>query len=317
MMVEVVRRPSRCAARCTSSHWPVLILSGQMMARTSSSRISAAVPGRVPRPASFSCARNSRTDSPSVAAPCVTSERREGVDVHLGDRRLDRPADRLIGVAGVVGMDAALQADFGRAAIPRLDRAARDFLDGEIVRRAAQILVRAAFREGAELAAEIADVGVVDVAVDDVAHDVAADRAAQRVGGLRDVPVVGVARREQAHDVGVVEPFARCGTLDDACDAGIDAAGEHQRRRRRLGIARRPVIVAREAFGVAHAPHAGGDVGSQPVIGGAHIGGIDRQAVHQHLAGLRALAARARQSRATALRGSRDRASPARCRPSR
>ena len=143
-------------------------------------------------------------------------QRREGVDVHLGDDRLDRPADRFVGGAGVVGMDAALQADFRRAAIPRLDRAARDFLDGEIVGRAAQILVRAALREGAELAPEVADVGVVDVAVDDVAHDVAADRAAQRVGGLRDVPVVGVARREQAHDVGRGEPFARCGALDDA-----------------------------------------------------------------------------------------------------
>ena len=62
-----------------------------------------------------------------------------------------------------------------------------DLVEGEIVGRAAQVLVRAALREGAELAAEVADVGVVDVAVDDVAHDVAADRAAQRVGRARDV----------------------------------------------------------------------------------------------------------------------------------
>ena len=73
MMVEVVRSPSACAARATSTHCWVLILSGQMIARISSSRISAAVPGNVPRPASLSCARNSLSDRPSVAAPCVTS----------------------------------------------------------------------------------------------------------------------------------------------------------------------------------------------------------------------------------------------------
>ena len=44
-----------------------------MIARTSSSRISAAVPGSVPSPASFSSRRNVDSDSPSVAAPCVTS----------------------------------------------------------------------------------------------------------------------------------------------------------------------------------------------------------------------------------------------------
>ena len=230
------------------------------------------------------------------------------MDVHLGDDSLDRPADRLIGGAGVVGMDAALQAHFRRPAIPRLDRATRNFLDGEIIRRAAQILVRAAFREGAELAPVIADVGVVDVAVHDVTHDVATDRASQRVGGLRDVPVVGVARREQAHDVIRGEPFTRGGTLDNSCDAGIDAAGEHQRRRWRPGVAGRPVIVAREAFGVAHAPHAGGDVGSQPVIGGAHIGGVNWQAVHQAACRPPHSCGRVRQWRATALRGSRGRA---------
>ena len=34
----------------TESHWEVLILSGQSSARTSSSNISAAVPGNVPNP---------------------------------------------------------------------------------------------------------------------------------------------------------------------------------------------------------------------------------------------------------------------------
>ena len=73
MIVAVVRRPSACAASITWSHWSVAILSGQMTARTSSSRISAAVPGSEPNPASCSAARKSGTARPSVAAPCQIS----------------------------------------------------------------------------------------------------------------------------------------------------------------------------------------------------------------------------------------------------
>jgi hypothetical protein len=45
MIVAVVLTPRVWAVSTTSSHWAVVILSGQVMARTSSSRISAAVPG--------------------------------------------------------------------------------------------------------------------------------------------------------------------------------------------------------------------------------------------------------------------------------
>jgi hypothetical protein len=47
--------------------------------------------------------------------------------------------------------------------------------------------VHLALGEGAEPAAIGADVGVVDVTVDDVADGVAADVAAERVGGTGDV----------------------------------------------------------------------------------------------------------------------------------
>ena len=73
MIVAVVRKPSPCAAAITESHWSVTILSGQMTARTSSSRISAAVPGSEPNPASCSSARKSGTVRPRVAAPCQIS----------------------------------------------------------------------------------------------------------------------------------------------------------------------------------------------------------------------------------------------------
>ena len=73
MIVAVVRNPTRCAVSMTSSHWAVLILSGQITARTSSSRISAAVPGNVLRPASFRRTRYSSSGRFEVAAPCHTS----------------------------------------------------------------------------------------------------------------------------------------------------------------------------------------------------------------------------------------------------
>ncbi len=57
------------AVLTTSSHSAVFSLSGQMTARTSSSRISAAVPGKVLKPAALSCARNDPIGRPSVAAP--------------------------------------------------------------------------------------------------------------------------------------------------------------------------------------------------------------------------------------------------------
>ena len=45
-------------------------------------------------------------------------QRRKGVDVDAGRRLLDRAADPEIGGPGIFGMDAALQADLGRAALP-------------------------------------------------------------------------------------------------------------------------------------------------------------------------------------------------------
>ncbi len=52
---------------------PVLILSGQITARTSSSRISAAVPGSELGPAAFSSCRKSGRFRPVVLAPCQIS----------------------------------------------------------------------------------------------------------------------------------------------------------------------------------------------------------------------------------------------------
>src|ERR1700684_4123817 len=98
-------------------------------------------------------------------------------------------------------MDAALEADFGRASLPRFGRAAHDLIEGKVIRRAPQRLMRFAFGEGAERAAIGAHVGIVDVAVDDVADDIAADRPAKLIGCGDNALVIGVARCEQPYEL--------------------------------------------------------------------------------------------------------------------
>ena len=73
MIVAVVLRPSPCAVRITDSHSLTVTLSGQRIFRIGGSRISAAVPGRDPSPASTSLSRNASTGRPSVAAPWLIS----------------------------------------------------------------------------------------------------------------------------------------------------------------------------------------------------------------------------------------------------
>ena len=109
-------------------------------------------------------------------------ERREGMDVQVGQLGPDRVDDGGVVLARERRVDAALEADLGRAAIPRLAGAADDLLVRDEVRRAAQIRRQPALREGAEAAAEVADVRVLDVPRDDVADLVAADLPAQPVG---------------------------------------------------------------------------------------------------------------------------------------
>src|SRR6185369_9438229 len=87
-----------------------------------------------------------------------------------------------VGVAGETRMDAALHADFGRAALPGLPRPGGNLVQRQIVRAPAQVLAHLAFGEGAELTFERADIGVIDVARDDIGNDIAARVASQRVG---------------------------------------------------------------------------------------------------------------------------------------
>ena len=73
MIVAVVLSPRRCAERITDSHSSTVTLSGQRISRIGASRISAAVPGSEPSPASISLSRNAATGIPRVAAPWLIS----------------------------------------------------------------------------------------------------------------------------------------------------------------------------------------------------------------------------------------------------
>src|SRR3954451_22837092 len=101
MMVMFEFSPTEWAARWASSHSSVSILSGQRVARISSSRISAAVPGRVRRPAARG---RSRERGGRAAQPLEGAGERpaqplgalgdlqggEAVDVHVGRGGLHR-----------------------------------------------------------------------------------------------------------------------------------------------------------------------------------------------------------------------------------
>ena len=336
MMVAVLRRPTRCAARITSSHCCVLTLSGQMIARTSSQRISAAVPGSVRRPASRSCAEEGLQPDPERAGAVGDLERRERmhVDVRRGTPR--GLHDRQVGVAGVARVDAALQAHFRRPARLRLRHALADLGEVEVVAGAAQRARAAALGERAEPAGIGADVRVVDVAIDDVGDGVAVDRGPQRVGRrhhAREILAVGA---EQPLDLGL-RPGASRGSRDRArhrvaCSpaprAAAAAAGRCRDRVRppdQRGVARQrrgarpggPLRLAHVTAAVGATQHRGLQGGRQPAPRLARVGRHDREPFHQPAPGrARALLER-RRSPATAPRGSRGRASPARRRPSR
>ena len=191
--------------------------------------------------------------------------------MHIRNRRLDGAANAEIGLAGVIRMDAALKADFRRAALPRLGRAANDFLKSKVIRRAAQRLMLFALGKGAERAAVGADVGVVDVAVDGVADGVAADSSAKLIGRGDDALVIGVARREQPHDLRRAQTGARLSPLDDPLNRWIDGARVDRGRPRSDLCTRRPIVVTRQALGVTETARMRGDLRRCPDAKIAHV----------------------------------------------
>ena len=119
MIVTFERRPTPWAVRWASSHSSVVILSGHRIARTSSSRISAAVPGSDPQAGVHEPAQVVGERLAQPAGPLGDLEGGEAVDVDVGRGRLHRPGDVDVVVAVEVGVDAALEAHLGGAEVRR------------------------------------------------------------------------------------------------------------------------------------------------------------------------------------------------------
>ncbi len=258
----------------------------------------------------------------------------------VGQRAFDRAADVEVEVAGEGGVDAALQADLDGAALPRLLGAADDLVDRDEVRPAAQVVGQLAFREGAEAAAEVADVRVVDVARDDVGDGVAVHLAAERIGAARG-PRGGRARARAGGSVtssssssSSVPTFASAAATrgdDFGRSSGTHAYGFPGYARSGEEVGGHPGMQhgasgepaaqrssRAEALRVRAAQHRGRDGRDRPSARGiGHVLGIDRAGAARGAGrGPRSPRAGARPP-ATAPPGSRGRPSPARRRPSR
>ena len=165
-----------------------------------------------------------------------------------------------------------------------------DLVDAEVVRLAAQVLAQLALGEGAELTLEVADVRVVDVAVDHVGHDVAVDLAAEVVGGPADVCELVPPRLEEPRDLRLRQRLPGAGPLDEGRDGGtlLEAGtglGLRERVLRGRGQLRawRPRLAAREAAGVHRAEGGRRHRRRQPaaVVGG--VGRVDGEPLDQVL----------------------------------
>ena len=219
-------------------------------------------------------------------------QRREGMHVHLRHGLLHGMHDVDVGGAGVLGVDAALHAHFGAASGPGFAHAALDFLRAQVVGAAAQVFRQLALGEGAELALEVADVGVVDVAVDDVGDAIAVAFLPQPIGGLHDGIEVVAPGADQAHDLGfrqVRRVFAVEAVEDGAEVCGntlgrrVDAF-EHFRGRRGV-VAWAPSVGARQALAVDGVEHGAAQALVHPGVHVTREARIDRQAFVQCLAG--------------------------------
>ncbi len=127
--------------------------------------------------------------------------RAEGVDVHPGGRVEHGAHDLHVGVGAHVRADTGLDAHLGGAQGLGLRGAYPDLGQGQRV----GVRVAAALCEGAEPAADVADVGDVEVAVDDVGDVIADGVSPHLVGEPAHRVQVGAVRLQQRQVAVVVE----------------------------------------------------------------------------------------------------------------
>ena len=168
MNVAVDSRPRPCAVSMTDSQTSPVSFSGAMAVRGRSTRISAPAPANESRPAALQPADDLGVLEPGRPPDVHDLGRAEASAASAaGSAALIARERLLVPLDAELGRVAALQHDLRGAELDGLAAAAQDLL--ERVRPALGVLRRAV--ERAELAGRHADVGVVDVAVDDVRRD--------------------------------------------------------------------------------------------------------------------------------------------------
>src|ERR687894_585232 len=105
-------------------------------------------------------------------------------------------------------MNAALQADFHGAPLPGLAASPHDFVEIEIVGTGPQLVAQLAFGEGAKFASKGANIGVIDVAGNNVADCVANGVPPHRVRGSAQLVKTFSARGKQLRDFSFAEFLA-------------------------------------------------------------------------------------------------------------
>ena len=217
-------------------------------------------------------------------------EGREPVDVDLGGHGSDGPDHLQVVVAVEVRMDAALQADLGGPPRFGLHHPVADLVEPEEVRLAAQVEGPRSFREGAEAALEGADVGVVDVAIDDEGDLVAHGFGAQVVGNLGHLAHLSAAGGEQRHDLVLADLVAvehgrqylddRSAAARSFTRSGIDGRARRGAEQLRgcTATPRRPVMVTGQSLGIGSVEHGEAHGLIQPTLGIEGELGVDGEA---------------------------------------
>src|SRR5947209_11895976 len=108
-------------------------------------------------------------------------------------------------------MDSALHTDLGGAAVSSFYHTLHHLAYSQLVRLPAQIFGEPALGEGAELAAKVADVGVIDVAIDDVGHVIAVPGSPLLVGQQPKMLQLGPASRKECLYLTFLEPATAFG----------------------------------------------------------------------------------------------------------
>ena len=165
-----------------------------------------------------------------------------------------------------------------------------DLLDVEQIGIAAQVERERPLRERAEATLERADIRVVDVAVPHEGDGIADRLDSELVGDRGDMEEVGPARAEERHDLVDAHFFSREGALEHLADRRARASGPagrqcHGEKLRRMHVAAgRPLVIARETFEIRCALHREANVGVEPLLGSAHVLGVDGEARGEGLA---------------------------------